>query len=332
MNAVATLPALLQHFFTERLLTQRQVSAHTMAAYRDTFRLLLRFAQAERHKRPSALDLVDLDAVLIGQFLTSLEEQRRCSARTRNARLTAIRSFFHYAAFEEPALSAHIQRVLAIPYKRQARPLVDFLAHGEIEALLAAPDRTTWMGRRDYALLVLAVQTGLRLSELTSLDRTSVTFGTGAHVRCHGKGRKERCTPLTSSTATLLKVWFREPDKRSTEVLFPNRNGGRLSPDSVQYLVKKYVDVAARGCPSLKGKRVSPHVLRHSAAMELLAAGVDSSVIALWLGHESVNTTQIYLHAHLALKEAALAKAKPPNVRPGRFRPDDRLLSFLNAL
>lgn len=328
----ATLPALLQSFFTERLLTQRQVSAHTIASYRDTFRLLLRFAQRERHKCPSDLDLADLDADLIGTFLTSLEQQRRCSARTRNARLTAIRSFFHYAAFQEPALSAHIQRVLAIPYKRQARPMVAFLAHEEIEAVLAAPDCSTWLGRRDHALLALAVQTGLRLSELTSLDRSALAFGVGAHVRCRGKGRKDRSTPLTPATASLLKAWLKERTPTSSEVLFPNRRGGRLSSDSVQYLVRKYVQRAATRHPSLRGKHVSPHVLRHSAAMELLAAGNDSSIIALWLGHESVNTTQIYLHAHLALKEAALARMTPPNVRPGRFRPDDRLLTFLSAL
>lgn len=332
MNAIPTLPGLLQRFFTERLLTQRQVSTHTMASYRDTFRLLLCFAQRERHTRPSDLNLADLDADLISAFLTSLEERRHCSARTRNARLTAIRSFFNYAAFQEPALAAHIQRVLAIPYKRQARPLVDFLSHSEIEALLDVPDRSTWIGRRDRALLVLAVQTGLRLSELTSLDRAAITLGPGAHVRCHGKGRKERCTPLTRFTSTLLKVWLKESAPRDSQILFPNRYGGRLSSDSVQHLVKKYVRAAAGQCPSLNGKRVSPHVLRHSAAMELLAADVDSSVIALWLGHESVNTTQTYLHAHLALKEAALARTTPHRVKPGRFRPDDRLLQFLGAL
>jgi integrase/recombinase XerD len=332
MNAVPTLPAILQRFFTERLMTQRQVSAHTMASYRDTFRLLLSFAEGQRHKHPSELDLVDLDAVLISAFLTSLEKQRHCTARTRNARLTAIRSFFQYAAFQEPALSAHIQRILAIPYKRQARPMVEFLSHAEIEALLAVPDRSTWVGRRDHALLVLAVQTGLRLSELTSLSRTAVAFGPGAHVRCRGKGRKERCTPLTRLTAELLKAWLKESTAQGTEILFPNRYGARLSADSVQYLVKKYVRAASTHCPSLKGKRVSPHVLRHSAAMELLAADVDSSVIALWLGHESVNTTQIYLHAHLALKEAALAKTTPFQVKPGRYRPADRLLQFLTAL
>jgi len=329
--STATLPALLQSFFTERLLTQRQVSSHTIASYRDTFRLLLRFAQRERHKRPSELNLSDLDADLVGSFLTSLEQQRRCSARTRNARLTAIRSFFTYASFQEPGLSAHIQRVLAIPYKRQTRPMVAFLSHEEIEAVLAAPGTSTWLSRRDHALLTLAFQTGLRLSELTSLDRSAIAFGPGAHVRCRGKGRKDRSTPLTTGTAAVLRAWLKEPGP-VTEVLFPNARGGRLSADSVQYLVRKYTQVAAVRCPTLRGKRVSPHVLRHSAAMELLAAGVDSSVIALWLGHESVNTTQIYLHAHLALKEAALARTTPPNVRPGRFRPDDQLLAFLSAL
>ncbi len=332
MNAVPTLPAMLQRFFTERLMMQRQVSAHTMASYRDTFRLLLRFAQSQRHKRPSDLDLADLDATLISAFLTSLEERRHCTARTRNARLTAIRSFFHYAAFQEPGLSAHIQRVLAIPYKRQARPMIDFLSRPEIEALLAVPDRGTWVGRRDHALLALALQTGLRLSELTSLGRTAIAFGRGAHVRCQGKGRKDRCTPLTHSTAALLKAWLKEFPTQGTEILFPNRYGARLSSDSVQYLVKKYAHAAAAQCPSLNAKRVSPHVLRHSVAMGLLSADVDSSVIALWLGHESVNTTQTYLHAHLALKEAALAKTTPPQVRSGRYRPADRLLQFLSAL
>ena len=332
MNTAATLPAILQRFFTERLMTQRQVSAHTMASYRDTFRLLLPFAQRQRHKRPSDLNLADLDADLISAFLKSLEEQRHCGTRTRNARLTAIRSFFRYTAFQEPALSAHIQRVLAIPYKRQTRPMVSFLSHAEIEALLAAPERSKWIGRRDHALLVLAVQTGLRLSELTSLTRAAIALGPGAHVRCHGKGRKERCTPLTKGTVALLKTWLKEPAPRDTQVLFPNRYGGRLSADSVQHLVRKYALVAAHRCPSFAGKRVSPHVLRHSAAMELLAADVDSSIIALWLGHESVNTTQTYLHAHLALKEAALARTTPYRIKPGRFRADDRLLQFLSAL
>ena len=332
MNTPATLPAILQRFFTDRLMTQRQVSPHTLAAYRDTFRLLLSFAQHQRHKPPAALDLADLDADLIVEFLTSLEERRHCSVRTRNARLTAIRSFFQYAAFQASELAAHIQRVLAVPYKRQPRPIVSFLSHAEIDALLAAPDRSTWFGRRDHALIALAVQTGLRLSELTSLERATVEFGPGAHVRCHGKGRKERCTPLTKPVVAVLKAWLREPAPADTQILFPNRLGGRLSADSVQHLVGKYVQAAAERCPSLRGKRVSPHVLRHSAAMALLGAEVDSSVIALWLGHESVNTTQTYLHAHLALKEAALAKATPHPMKAIRFRPGDQLLQFLSAL
>jgi integrase/recombinase XerD len=332
MNTAPTLPAVLQRFFTERLMTQRQVSPHTMGSYRDAFRLLLAFAQRQRHKPPSALDLADLDVDLITAFLQSLEDNRHCGVSTRNARLTAIRSFFRYAAFQEPALSADIQRVLAIPYKRQSRPIVNFLSHAEIEALLNAPGRSTWIGRRDHVLLALAAQTGLRLSELTSLDRAAIALGRGAHVRCHGKGRKERCTPLTKNTVLLLKAWLKELPPGDTPILFPNRFGTRLSSDSVQHLVRKYAKVAARQCPSLAGKRVSPHVLRHSAAMELLAADVDSSVIALWLGHESVNTTQTYLHAHLALKEAAMARTTPYRTKAGRFRPDDRLLQFLSAL
>lgn len=332
MNTVGSLPAVLQRFFTERLMTQRQVSPHTMSSYRDAFRLLLAFAQHKRHKQPSDLDLADLNADLITAFLKSLEDDRHCGVRTRNARLTAIRSFFRYAAFQEPALSVDIQRVLAIPYKRQSRPIVNFLSHAEIEALLKAPARGTWIGRRDHVLLALAAQTGLRLSELTSLDRAAIALGRGAHVRCYGKGRKERCTPLTQAIVALLKAWLKEPAPRDTQILFPNRAGGRLSSDSVQHLVRKYARVAARQCRSLEGKRVSPHVLRHSAAMELLAANVDSSIIALWLGHESVNTTQTYLHAHLALKEAAMARTTPYRTKAGRFRPDDRLLQFLSAL
>jgi site-specific recombinase XerD len=260
--SIATLPTLLQSFFTERLLTQRQVSPHTVASYRDTFRLLLRFAQRERHKPPSQLNLGDLDADLISQFLATLAQQRRCSARTCNARLTAIRSFFTYASYQEPGLSAHIQRVLSIPYKRQARPMVAFLVREEIEAILKVPDRSTWLGRRDHALLVLAFQTGLRVSELISLERSAITLGAGPHVRCRGKGRKDRSTPLTKATAALLGAWLKEPGP-ATEVLFPNARGGHLSADSVQYLVRKYARAASARCPTLSGKRISPHVMRH---------------------------------------------------------------------
>jgi site-specific recombinase XerD len=223
--------------------------------------------------------------------------------------------------------------VLAIPSKRHDKRQVSFLTHPEIEAILGAPDRTTWLGRRDYTLLLLAVQTGLRLSELIGLNRDAIHLGAGAHVRCVGKGRKERCTPLSTHVRSALQVWLREPARKGATALIPNVHGGRLSADSIQSLLAKHVRAAGETCPSLKTKRVSPHVLRHSAAMELLQAGVDSAVIALWLGHESVETTQIYLHAHLALKEAALAKLKPyEGAKRIRFRPNDRLLAFLEAL
>jgi len=293
----------------------------------------LKFAKLRLHKLPSALTLDDLDAPFISAFLEDLEANRSASTRTRNLRLTAIRSFFRFVSFEEPAYSAHIQRVLAIPSKRCDKREVNFLTRSEIEAILAAPDQTTWLGRRDHTLLLLAAQTGLRLSELISLERGAVHLAHGAHVRCVGKGRKERCTPLTTHARTALQAWLREPPRPGTNALFPNVHGSQLSADSVQSLLAKYVRVASQRCPSLTSKRVSPHVLRHSAAMELLQAGVDCSVIALWLGHESIETTQTYLHAHLALKEAALAKLTPYECRkPARFRPDDRLLAFLDTL
>ena len=332
MNPTPTLPALLESYFTQRLIAQRQASPHTIASYRDTFRLLLNFAQKQCGKSPSSMNLTDLDAPLISRFLSALEQQRGTSISSRNVRLTAIRSFFRYAAYEEPAQSAHIQRVLAIQNKRQAHAMISFLIREEIEALLAVPDQHTWNGRRDHALLRLAVQTGLRLSEVTSLGREALVLGTGAHVRCHGKGRKTRCTPLTKQTASVLNAWLKEPARGTTNVLFPNIHGGRLSSDAVQYLLAKYLAIAQQRCPTLKQKRVTFHSLRHSSAMELLAAGVDTSVIALWLGHENVETTQIYLHAHLALKEAALAKTRPLTGKQARFRPGDKLLEFLTAL
>lgn len=333
MKPAPILPGLIERFFTERLMRQRHVSPHTIESYRDTFRLLLKFAQARLHTSPSNLDLRDLDAPLVCAFLDDLETCRTVCVLTRNLRLTAIRSFFRFAAFEEPAYSAHIQRVLAIPSKRYDKRLVQFLTRTEIEALLTAPDRTTWLGRRDHALLLLAVQTGLRLSELIGLNRDTVILGRGAHVRCIGKGRKERCTPLTGHMVATLRAWLQEPTRNSAQALFPSIHGERLSADSVQYLLSKYTAIASARCPSLKAKRVSPHVLRHTAAMELLQAGVDSSIIALWLGHESVETTQVYLHAYLATKEAALEKIKALNGKKfGRYRPGDQLLAFLNAL
>lgn len=327
-----TLSPLLQSFFTERLMSQRQASPHTVASYRDTFRLLLAFAEEHLNRPPSKLTLDDLNAPFIGAFLNHIENGRHNGARTRNLRLTAIRSFFQYAAFQEPDRSALIQRVLAIPSKRHERPLIDFLTHPEILALLAAPDSTTWIGRRDRALLMLTIQTGLRLSELIRLRRCDIVLGSGAHVRCYGKGRKERCTPLTKQTVAVMKAWLQERGGSKSDVVFPNARGTQLSPDGVQYLLAKHVAQARKTCPSLKEKRVSPHVLRHTAAMELLQSGVDHSVIALWLGHESPETTHIYLQADLALKEKILEKTKPLNVKASRYRPSDKLLQFLNSL
>ena len=333
MKTDLSFSTLLERFFTQRLTAQRQASPHTIASYRDTFRLLLQFAGQRLHKSPSALALADLDPALIGAFLDGLETRRGNSARSRNLRLTAIRSFFRYAAFEDPAQSGLIQRVLAMPSKRYEKKLVGFPTRPEINAVLAAPDRHTWMGRRDHVFLLVAVQTGLRLSEMTSLRRADVALGTGAHVRCVGKGRKERCTPLTKQAVQALKTWLQEPGRGSGDMVFPNVRGSQLSADGVQYLVRKHVAAAQRHCPSLAQKQVSPHVLRHSAAMELLQAGVDRSVIALWLGHESIETTQMYLDANLVLKEQALAKTAPANApSPGRYRPDDRLLAFLKEL
>jgi site-specific recombinase XerD len=325
-------PILLEAFFTRRLIAQRRASPHTVASYRDTFRLLFRFAEKQLAKVPSRLTLEDLNAPFLGAFLDHLESTRANGARSRNLRLTAIRSFFRYTALETPQHSGLIQRVLVIPNKRQARPLVGFLTRPEIDALLATPDRDKWLGRRDHALLLTVVQTGLRLAEVTSIRQQDVCLGTGAHVRCEGKGRKERCTPLTKPTVTVLTAWIREQGADGTRILFPSARGGRLSADAVQHLVAKYATAAQQACPSLAGKRVSPHVLRHTTAMELLQAGVDRTLIALWLGHESVETTQIYLDANLRIKEEALSKTMPINTKAGRYQPDDDLMAFLKAL
>lgn len=327
-----TLSPLLQSFFTDRLMNQRQASPHTIASYRDTFRLLFSFAEERLNKPPSKLTLDDIGAPFIGAFLDHIENNRHNGARSRNLRLTAIRSFFKYVAFKQPDRSALIQRVLAIPSKRHEHPLIDFLTHPEILALLAVPDSTTWIGRRDRALLMLAIQTGLRLSELIRLRRHDITLNTGAHVRCYGKGRKERCTPLTKQTVTVMKAWLKERGGSVTDFVFPNARGFQLSPDGVQYILAKHVAQARKTCPSLEAKRVSPHVLRHTAAMELLQAGVDHSVIALWLGHESPETTYIYLQANLALKEKILEKTTPLSVKASRYHPSDKLLQFLNSL
>lgn len=332
MTARVSFASLLERFFTERLSRQRQASPHTIASYRDTFKLLLQFIQKQLRKAPSTLTLEDVDAALVAAFLDDLEATRGVTARTRNLRLTAVHSFFRFASYEAPTHAAQIARVMAIPAKKFQRALVPFLSRAEVDALLAAPDQRTWFGRRDHALMLLAVQTGLRLSELTSLRTADVHLGTGAHVRVVGKGRKERCTPLSKNTRAVLTEWMREPPRAHDQPLFPNARGGRLSAHGMHYLLVKHVQASSDACPSLKTKRVSPHVLRHTTAMDLLQAGVEQSVIALWLGHESIETTQMYLDADLALKERMLDMTMPLNGIPGRYRPDDRLLSFLRAL
>lgn len=330
---MTSLAPLLESFFTDRLYGQLQASPNTVSTYRDSFRLLLSFAQSRLKKAPSDLLLADLDPAVIGAFLTYLELERHCSPRTRNVRLGAIHSFFRYVALLEPAHAGIIQRILAIPQKRCDRNLVDFLTRPEVEALLKTPDQTTWLGRRDYALLLVGVQTGLRVSELIGLRPGQILFGTGPHIRCRGKGRKERCVPITRQTAFVLKAWGAEPNSVPSEPVFRSRHGGALSRDAVERLVGKYAASAANTCPSMKGKRVSPHVLRHTAAMQLLQAGVDCAVIALWLGHESIETTGIYLHADLALKEKALACVAPlSQTTYRRYQPGDQLMTFLNAL
>ena len=328
----ANLPSLLQSFFTDRLLRQRQASPHTIAAYRDCFRLLLQFAKEHLGKMPSKLRVEDLDAPFVCLFLDYLESTRKNSARTRNARLGAIHSFFKYVALEEPALALHCQRILAIPNKRHERRPIEFLNREEMDAVLAVPNLSTWLGRRDRTLLLVGVQTGLRVSELIGLNCQDVVLGTGAHVRCLGKGRKQRCTPLRPETARAVQAWLRERQGPADHPVFPSIRGSRLSRDAVERLITKYTRRAQPTCPSLKRKRVSPHVLRHAAAMDLLHHGVDCSVIALWLGHESVETTQMYLHADMRLKEKALARSAPLGVNPARYRPDDKLLAFLEAL
>ena len=332
MTTPASLASLLERFFTDRLMQQRQASPHTVSSYRDTFRQLLKFTQQRLHKAPSNFMFEQIDASLIVGFLDHLEKNHGLSIRSRNLRLTAIHSFFRYAALEAPDHSAQIQRVLAIPSKRFTRTLVRFLSRPEVDALLAAPNRATWSGRRDHAFILMAAQTGLRLSEMTGLQRQDILLGTGAHVRVIGKGRKERCTPLAKPTVSVLKAWLRESQRGSQQTVFPNARGERLTVHGVQYMLSKHSAAASKVCPSLKQKRVTVHVLRHTVAMDLLQEGVDRAVIALWLGHESVETTQMYVEATLAMKEKALAKTTPPYGRASRYRPDDQLLHFLNGL
>jgi integrase/recombinase XerD len=329
---VPNFPSLLQRFFTDRLQGQLGASRHTVASYRDTFRLLLRFAGPQLGREPSELRVEELDVSFLGKFLDHLDSERRNCTRTRNNRLSAIKAFFRYVSFSEPALALHCQRILAIPSKRYERGPVEFLAEDEAAALVAAPDPVTWIGRRDRAILLVGLQTGLRNSEITALRRQDVELGTGAHVRCLGKGRKMRCTPLRPDVIAVLKEWLAERGGDPNDTVFPSSRGTRMSSDALERLVVRHASTACMSCASLSGKTVTPHTLRHSAAMDLLRRGVDLSVIALWLGHESMETTQIYLHADMRLKEKALAHATMSGLVPERYRPPDALLTFLESL
>ena len=324
----------LQAFFTDRLLSQRGASPNTVAAYRDTFRLLLRFVSERANKQPCDLDICDLDAPAVGAFLEHLERDRHNSVRTRNNRLAAIHSLFGYAALGHPEHAATIQRVLAIPIKRFERNLVTYLTDDEASALLAACDRTTWTGRRDHAMIVLAIQTGLRISELARLAIADVVLGTGtgAHVHCIGKGRKERRTPLVPLTAAVLRTWLTERQGAPPEPLFPTSTGRSLSRDAIEHRVALYVAKASETCPSIRTKHVTTHTLRHTAAMRLLLSGNDVTVIALWLGHEQVSTTSAYVHADMSQKERAIARVTPLATTPGRYRAPDAVMAFLEAL
>jgi site-specific recombinase XerD len=322
----------VQSFFSERLARQLQASPATVASYRDTLRLLLCFARERTGKEPSALGWDDLDAELVSAFLTHLEEERGNGARTRNLRLTAIRSLYRHAALRHPEHAALIARVLAIPPKRHEKRSITFLDAQEAKALIEAPDQARWEGRRDRALLTLAIQAGLRVSELIGLDCADIALGTGAHLHCEGKGRKERSVPLTAAAQVVLSVWLEERAGRAREPLFCTRTGRRLSRDAVERRLATHKKTAVEGCPSLADKRLHPHVLRHSCAMALLRAGVDTTVIALWLGHADTRSTQPYLHADLSIKERALALVAAPEIAPGRFRPSDTVLAFLEGL
>lgn len=326
------LPPLVQLFFSERLRRQRNASPNTIASYRDTFRIFLGYVERRLGRPPTKLHLQDLDAPIVDGFLDHLEAERGNHARTRNVRFAALRSFFRFVASREPSELARIQHVLAIPMKRVDRMLVPYLDRAEIDALLAAPDRSTWIGRRDHLMILFAVQTGLRVSELIGLRADDVVLGAASHVRCSGKGRKERCTPLTKQVGRFLRDWLAENDRRPEDLVFTTRANSRLSRDAVERLVDRHWRIAECSCASLKRKNVTPHVLRHTTAVQLLHAGIDRAVIALWLGHESVETTQIYLDADLKAKEIALARTAPHNTRGRRFRPKDRLLAFLEGL
>jgi integrase/recombinase XerD len=332
VSADATLATLLQAFFLDRLIAQRNASPQTVAAYRDSFRLLLEFAHQHVGKAPERLELNDIDAPLVLAFLDHLERDRHNTIRSRNARFAAIRSFVHFAAFKDPAALPAIQRVLAIPMKRFDKPLLGFLSKGEIQAILDAPPRDRWTGQRDRIMFATLYNTGARVSELTGIRVADVVLDGSACVHLHGKGRKDRSVPLWRTTTTQLRHWLPRINSGPDRPLFPSAAGGRLTRPAVTARLRLAVQRAEAQCPSLTSRRVSPHCVRHSTAMHMLQAGVDITVIALWLGHENPATTHLYVEADLAMKERALQAVQPPRIKQTRYRPTDRLLAFLQGL
>ncbi|MGH3180469.1 MAG: tyrosine-type recombinase/integrase [Streptosporangiaceae bacterium] len=329
---MTTLAPILQGFFTTKLITQNHASPHTVGSYRDSWRLLLQHAQKVTGTPPWKLDLSQLDADVITSFLYYLEHERHNSARTRNARLAAVHSLYRYAALHALDDADVIRRVLAIEGCQATRTDISWLTGAEADALLAACDRSTWIGRRDHAMILTALRTGLRVSELTRLTRADAHLDAGPHVHCTGKGRKERRTPLDKPTVRVLLSWLAERPGQPGDPLFPTRRGNVMSRDTFQARLDLCKLTAAQACPSLAAKDLAPHVLRHSCAMALRRSGVDISVIGLWLGHEDLKSTQIYLHADLELKERALARTTPPDVAPGRYKAPDPLLAYLESL
>jgi site-specific recombinase XerD len=330
--ATVGFPTLVQEFFHRRLLTERGVSAHTIASYRDTFELLLRYVERRTGRTPSALTLDDLDAPLVLDFLDHLEQERGNSARTRNLRLTAIRSFMRYASLRDPAVLPVAERVLALSPKRFDRPALDFLSRDEVDALLAAPDQRSWSGHRDAVLLAVLYNSGARVSELANLHVADLLIDRSCALHLHGKGRKQRVVPLWKHTAKQLRHWLPRIDQSPAAPVFPNRAGKPLTRSGVEQRLRLAVATASTRCPTLLGRRISPHTLRHTTAMHLLQAGVDITVIALWLGHEDTSTTHQYVEADLAMKDAALRRLDQPALKHVRYTPSDRLLVFLEAL
>lgn len=322
----------LEAYFTDRLVGQRAASPNTIAAYALTFRLLLGFASKCTGSPPSKLDIAELDAPLVSSFLEHLERVRHNAVSTRNARLAAVHSLFSYLALHHPEHAGSIGRVLAIPEKRTETNLVTYLDEEEVTALLAACDQRRWSGRRDHAMFALTIQTGLRISELVGLTCADVHLGRGANVHTLGKGRKERRTPLVPSTIEVLRAWLSERGGAPTDPLFATSTGRRLSRDAVERRLAHHVAIATARCPSLRSRRTTMHTLRHTAAMRLLLAGNDITVIALWLGHEQLSTTNIYLHADMSHKLQAIERVAPLASKPGRYRPSDPLIAFLEAL